>query len=91
MAPHAFAYLDDIVVCATTFSKIRATNVEKPWEMVSTDLIGPLARSTAGYTWILVTQDRCTKWVELHPLRKATGRAVAEILRTQICLRYGCP
>ena len=74
-----------------TAGKMRATNVERPWEIISTDLIGPSPRSTDGHTWLLVTQDRCTKWVELHPLRKATGRAVAEVLRTQICLRYGCP
>ena len=74
-----------------TAGKMRATNVERPWEMVSTDLIGPLPRSAAGHTWLLVTQDRCTKWVELHPLRKATGRAVAEVPKTQICLRYGSP
>ena len=36
-------------------------------------------------------QDRVTKWIELRPLKKATGKAVTEAVRTQICLRHGCP
>ena len=71
--------------------KIHARNVEQPLGAVSVDLVGPLPRSTAGHTWLLVMQDRCTKWVELRPIRKATRRAVAETVRDQICLRHGCP
>ena len=71
--------------------KMHATNVEQPWGEVSVDWVGPLPRSTAGHAWLLVMQDRCTKWVELRPIRRATGRAVAEPVRDQICLRHGCP
>ena len=68
-----------------------ATSVEQPWEMVSVDLIGPLPRSSSGNTWLLVAQDRFTKWVELRPLRKATSQAIATTIMDQVCLRQGCP
>lgn len=71
--------------------QMHATNVDHPWEIVTVDLIGPLPRSNSGNTWLLVMQDKCTKWVELTPLRKATGKAVTEALKRQICLRHGCP
>ena len=74
-----------------TAGKMHATHVDQPWQMISTDLIGPLPRSTAGHTWPLVIQDRFTKWIELHPPKKAIGKAVTEAVRTQICLRHGCP
>jgi len=47
---------------------LHATPVKTPWEQVTTDLVGPLPRSTAGHTWLMVAQDRFTKWVELYPL-----------------------
>ena len=59
--------------------------------MISTGLLEPLPRSTAAHTWFLVLQDRFTKWIELRPLKKATGEAVTEAVRIQICLRHGCP
>ena len=50
---------------------MHATIVTQPWEMVSVDLMGPKPRSDKGNTWLLVMQDRYTKWVELN---KATSR-----------------
>ena len=71
--------------------KMHATHVDQPWEMISTHLNGPLPRSTTGHTCLLVIQGRFTKWIELRPLKKATGKAVLEAGRVQICLRHGCP
>ena len=71
--------------------KMHATHVDQQWQMISTDLIGPLPRSAAGHTWLLVMQDRLTKWIKLRPLKKATGKPVTEAVRTQICILHGCP
>jgi transposase InsO family protein len=68
-----------------------AHNVTLPWQQVTTDLIGPLPRSQNGHSWLLVMQDRFTKWVELEPLRKATGDAVTKTLATRVIYRHGCP
>jgi len=53
--------------------------------------VGPLPRFTNGHTWLLVMQDRFTKWVELSPLRRATALAVVQKLTERIIYRHGCP
>jgi len=70
---------------------LHATPVKTPWEQVSVDLVGPLPRSTAGHSWLLVMQDRFTKWVELCPLRRATTPAILKKLCERIIYRHGCP
>ena len=70
---------------------MHATHVDQPWQMTSTGSIGPLPRSTVGHTWLLVMQDRFTKWIELRPLKKATVKAAIEAVNNQIYLRHGCP
>ena len=32
------------------------------------DLVGPLKRSSGGYTHLLVTIDKFTKWIEARPI-----------------------
>ena len=70
---------------------MHATTVNQPWGMVSVDLMEPKPRSDRGNTWILVMQDRYTKWVELRTLSKATSAAVAKALKEQVILRFGTP
>jgi Integrase core domain. len=65
--------------------------VRQPWETVSTDLVGPLPRSSKGHRFLIVFQDRFTKWVEFRPLRSATARNVTQALYEDIICRYGCP
>ena len=69
----------------------HAHPVNAPWQQVSADLVGPLPRSTNGHCWLLNIQDRFTKWVEMLPLRKATGSAIAGALLERIIYRHGCP
>lgn len=71
--------------------QMHATLVEHAWEMVSADLVVPSVSSSNGHTQLLVMQDRFTKWVELRPLRKATGPAVSRAILEQVILRHGCP
>jgi len=70
---------------------LHATPVETPWEQVSIDLIGPLPCSANKHAWLLVMQDRFTKWIELIPLRRATTPAIIQRLTTQIIFRHECP
>jgi len=60
-----------------------------PWEQISIDLIGPLPRF-AGHAWLLVMQDRFTKWIELSSFRRAITLAIVQRLTTQIIFRHGC-
>ena len=68
-----------------------STNSESPWEIVGVDLMGPLPKSYGGNEYLLVAVDHYSKWVEVFPLRKATGKAVACLIVRQLFSRYGAP
>ena len=65
--------------------------IDKPWQVVAGDIIGPLPRTSKGCEYILVFQDLFTRWVEASPIRKANAKAVIAELNRKIFLRYGCP
>ena len=44
--------------------------VGKPFEKIAMDLVGPLPRSKAGYRYLLVIMDYCTRYPEAIPLKK---------------------
>ncbi|XP_053593878.1 uncharacterized protein LOC128667533 [Microplitis demolitor] len=52
--------------------------VEAPWSVIATDIMGPLPKSIKGHAYLLVIPDLYTKWIELRPLRRATGIAISE-------------
>lgn len=53
--------------------------------------MGPLPRSRNGFSFLLVIQDLFTKWIEIEPLRAATGTAIAKALKSLIINRWGTP
>ncbi|KMQ86825.1 reverse ribonuclease integrase [Lasius niger] len=67
----------------------HATNIQRPWEHVTVDLVGPLPRSRKGHTWLFVLQDRFTKWVELVPLRQATAGNTTKAITERVCSATG--
>jgi transposase InsO family protein len=71
--------------------KMYPTPNRQPWETVSTDLVGPLPRSSRGNCYVVVMQDRFTKWVQCRAVRKATARAVTQALYEDVITRFGCP
>jgi transposase InsO family protein len=71
--------------------KMYPTPNRQPWETVSTDLVGPLPRSSRGICYVVVMQDRFTKWVQCRAVRKATARAVTKALYEDVITRFGCP
>ena len=50
-----------------------------------------LLRSKSQYRYVLVIQDLFTTWLELKPLRKAGGNAVARALEELIFFRWKTP
>lgn len=65
--------------------------ISQPFEVISTDLVGPFPRSKQGFTYLSVTTDAFSKYVTLRPLRAATAKAVCKHLRERIFLHFGAP
>lgn len=62
-----------------------------PWELVSLDFVGPLTRSKAGNTVMLVAVDWVTKYVIVHPMRSADSVKMVNFLENEVFLRFSRP
>ena len=71
--------------------KMQPSPITEPGHTVSTDIVGPLPRSTRGNRFLLVFQDRFTKWVQCRPVRSATAKSVTQALYEEIIVRFGTP
>ena len=49
---------------------------ERPWTVVAVDVI-EFPRSGPQNKYLIVFNDLFTKWVEMKPVRSATGKAVS--------------
>ena len=54
-------------------------------------MVRPVNPPSRGHIWILVAIEYFTKWVEVVPLRKATGGAIANFIKENIIVRFGVP
>ena len=54
----------------------RSITADKPGELISVDIWGPLPSSRAGIKHVLVMLDICSKYVKLFEMKKATTNAV---------------
>lgn len=64
---------------------------ERPFQFVYTDMLGPYPRSKHGNTTILVVLDKFSKFILLHPLRKATAKEVIEFIEQRVIQMFGAP
>lgn len=99
MRQDAERYVKSCEICKTT----KATNqqlrpplgshysVDRPFQKIYLDLLGPYPRSSNGKTTILIIVDQLTKFVVLKTLSKATASKVTSILREEIFNVYGVP
>jgi hypothetical protein len=64
-----------------------------PFHTIALDFFGPLPRSAAGHSYILVAMDLYSGWVDLYPVADAdfTAAGVAEILVSQHGTLHGTP
>lgn len=65
--------------------------ITKPFQMLSIDLMGPLPRSTKGYSFIFVISDYFSKFVLTFPLRSANALKICEHLENDVFLLFGVP
>lgn len=65
--------------------------ISKPFELISCDILGPLPRSTRGYTHVLVVCCYFSKFVLTFPLRSATAKQVCRHIEEDVFLLFGVP
>jgi len=63
--------------------------VGTPFEVVATDLFGPLPVTRKGNTHILVIIDHHTRWVECISMKEPTASRVAEAIMNRWITRWG--
>jgi hypothetical protein len=70
---------------------MEVIHVERPFEKVGIDVLGPFPATTGGNVNVIVAVDYLTKWAETKALRSATARDAAEFFVEDIVLRHGAP
>lgn len=65
--------------------------VDKPWQRLYTDLLGPYPRSKLGNTHLLIVLDQFTKFPLLKPIRNATATIITRYLETEVFHVFGAP
>lgn len=76
---------------AKPYGEMYYRHLQSPGQLISVDLMGPFPKSKKGHMYLLVFQDCFTKWVELHPLRRASTKPIIEAFKSRIIYRFGTP
>ena len=61
------------------------------WEVVGSDMLGPLPLTAKGNWYILTFTDHFTKWVEAYAIKSCTAGEVAQHFVESIICRFGAP
>lgn len=64
---------------------------DQPGDLVAVDFYGPLPRSVGGVHYIFVALDVFSKYVRLHPMKRATARAALHRILSDYCSNAGTP
>ena len=64
--------------------------LEDPFSELLIDIVGPLPKSSTGFSYILTILDTTTRYPEAIPLRSATAKAVTKAL-LQYFSKFGLP
>ena len=79
----------------TLVPKLRAPlgNIQAgyPMQILAVDILGPLPRSEAGNSYILVVGDYFTRWIEAYPIPNQEAVTVAVVLVDQWFCRFSVP
>jgi len=65
--------------------------VNRPWQIMGTDIMGPFPKTKNGHRYILTFTDHFTKWVEAFPIEKADAVTIAKHYVEDIICRHGAP
>lgn len=65
--------------------------VQRPWQKLFIDFLGPYPRSKQGHCYILIILDQLSRFVILKSLRNATAEALVKCLENDVFLVFGTP
>lgn len=65
--------------------------VERPWQRVYIDLLGPYPRSSKGKKFVLILLDHFTKFILIKSLSSASSNLICDFLRDELFYTYGVP
>jgi hypothetical protein len=71
-------------------SALKTIPLTWPFAVWGMDMVGKFKTAPGGYTHLLVTVDKFTKWVEAKPIKKCDGNTANKFLR-ELIYRYGYP
>ena len=63
---------------------------KRTMELITTNVMGQLKKTTKGFAYILVVCGHFTKWVEAFALRNFTADEAAQLL-VKFIFRFGVP
>ncbi|KAL7869756.1 hypothetical protein AOLI_G00137440 [Acnodon oligacanthus] len=66
-------------------------NLERPWEYVGVDFVGPLPCTPCGNVQIIVFVDYFSKCVEINAVRESTAQVAASKFLSEVFARHGYP
>lgn len=70
---------------------MQSIKVERPFQKIGVDLLGPFPTSLKGNKMIIVAVDYLTKLVELQALPTGKSDVVTDFIVDKIVLRHGTP
>ena len=70
---------------------LETIEVGYPMQVVAVDILGPLPKSVAGNSYVLVAADYFTKWVEAYAIPNQEAITVARKLTDQMFCRFSPP
>lgn len=99
MAPQIVEFVKQCTVCHETKAPNvtlrprmgEQVDVQRPWQRLYIDLLGPYPRSKAGNTTLLIVLDQFSKFVLLKPLRKASTTDIIRFLKNEVFHMFGVP
>ncbi|KZS08243.1 Uncharacterized protein APZ42_027839 [Daphnia magna] len=65
--------------------------VERVWERIAMDIVGPIQESAKEYRYILVISDYASRFVFTVPMRNQTAQTIAKVSVNKIFTKYGSP
>ncbi len=78
-------------VCSLLTGMLQTIKVERPFQKIAVDLLGPFPTSVNGNKMLIVAVDYLTKWVELEALPTGKADVVTQFIVDKIVLHHGAP